>query len=424
MPIVDAKDVFHITRKTLNYVDPRLVEHGGRVAYILCQMLRDQTMDPRRLADICILGVLHDVGAYKTDEIDRMVEFETENVWNHSIYGYLFVRDLSPLRSLADAILYHHVDYVLFDHFTSANWRLASLLKLADRVDILWQNGGDVKEEIGQKRRRQYGEANIHLFLQAEDRYQILAHLADGSYLKELETLFEQASLSMEEITGYLRMLAFSIDFRSEFTVAHTITTVNISMAIAKLLHFNAQQLDQVFIGSLLHDLGKIAMPLSILEKPGKLTSEEMGVMRTHVAITEDILRGYLDQESFLMAVRHHEKLNGAGYPRGLKAADLSLGQRAVAIADIISALHGRRSYKDSFGKEKILSILQQASQKGELCPQIVGLVTAHYDQIMGQARENGQPVLAAYANIKEEYQKLYEEYQFWGHQAGPAVVK
>lgn len=88
-----------------------------------------------------------------------------------------------------------------------------------------------------------------------------------------------------------------------------------------------------------MHDVGKIGIPLSILEKPGKLDDEEMKVMRTHVELTEDILEGCIEPVLLQAAARHHEKLDGSGYPRGLHAAELSMPDRIIAVADIVSAL-------------------------------------------------------------------------------------
>ena len=93
------------------------------------------------------------------------------------------------------------------------------------------------------------------------------------------------------------------------------------------------------------HDLGKIGIPLEILENPGRLTLEDMAVMKTHVEKTAVILNGWVSEEIRDLALRHHEKLNGTGYPDGLSASQLTLPQRILAVADIFSALTGERSY-------------------------------------------------------------------------------
>ena len=112
MQMITSKNVFHIIRKTLNLVDVRLVAHGERVAFILYKMLQYQGMAcDKRMLEFVILALVHDMGAYKTEEIDQMVQFETENVWQHSIYGFLFLKNFSPMPQFADVVLYHHLPY-------------------------------------------------------------------------------------------------------------------------------------------------------------------------------------------------------------------------------------------------------------------------------------------------------------------------
>ncbi len=86
-------------------MDPRLVDHGKRVAYLVSRMLDiDGTFTEKEKQDICFLALLHDVGAYKTEEINEMAKFETQDIWEHSIYGYLFLYHFSPLKDWAQAI--------------------------------------------------------------------------------------------------------------------------------------------------------------------------------------------------------------------------------------------------------------------------------------------------------------------------------
>ena len=105
-----------MVQRALNCVDPRLVDHGLRVAAVLDAMLEAKGVtDPTQRRAAYLVALLHDVGAYRTEEIDRMVAFETESVWEHSFYGYLFFKELTPLGAYADVILYHHLPY---DRFT------------------------------------------------------------------------------------------------------------------------------------------------------------------------------------------------------------------------------------------------------------------------------------------------------------------
>jgi len=103
------------------------------------------------------------------------------------------------------------------------------------------------------------------------------------------------------------------------------VTTAWVAYELALRLIGDQRAAARVYTSALVHDVGKIGIPLSILEKPGKLDDEEMKVMRTHVELTEDILEGCIEPVLLQAAARHHEKLDGSGYPRGLHAAELSM---------------------------------------------------------------------------------------------------
>lgn len=154
---------------------------------------------------------------------------------------------------------------------------------------------------------------------------------------------------------------------------------------------------------ALLHDLEKISTPLEILESSGRLNDAEMRVMREHVVISEKILDGCVSECIKRNAVRHHERLNGKGYPRGLTSEDLTIQERIVAVADVVSALYG--SYKVAFSKEKILKII--GAMHGELDSELLQIVTDKIDELMSLGDKESGPILQAYEKSSKEYKKL-----------------
>lgn len=100
---IDNRGILEIIRRSCSYVDARLMNHGYRVAYIVSEMLKPYFHDDaRKIRDVCFLALLHDIGAYKTDEISKMLQFDTDDVLAHSVYGYLFIKYFSPLKKLAE----------------------------------------------------------------------------------------------------------------------------------------------------------------------------------------------------------------------------------------------------------------------------------------------------------------------------------
>lgn len=218
--------------------------------------------------------------------------------------------------------------------------------------------------------------------------------------------------MSVEECEEYLRMLIFSIDFRSQHTVTHTITTTCISCSIARLMGMEEQQIHNIYYGALLHDLGKIGIPVEILEFPGKLSPQAMKIMRTHVGITEEILGGKIHPAVTRIAVRHHEKLDGSGYPRGIGGDDLTPEEQVVAVSDIVSALLGTRSYKKAYSSDMTLSILQEQAESGKISREIVNIVSGHFEEILSDISEKNTPILSTYNGLNEEFGVLLQQCQ------------
>lgn len=416
---IDNKSILGIIRRSCSCVDPRLIGHGYRVAYLVSLFSKKRhSPEEQGLRDICFLSLLHDIGAYKTDEISRMLQFDTSNVFGHSVYGYLFIKYFSPLSPLSKAILYHHVPWnkllqsdtaIAPDSETpSGIFDLAQMIQVADRIDVCMTVERKTWEEalaIIKKGRGTRFAPHIVEMAEASTLSGSIEEAAQSD--SHFHHVLSDVPFTSNEISDYLSMLIFTIDFRSRHTVTHTITTTTIGYELAKRLGFDETERSQIVCGSLLHDLGKIGIPVEILEYHGKLSPQAMNIMRTHVNITEAIFAGEINETIARLALRHHEKLDGSGYPRGLTGSELTLGERIVAAADIVSALAGTRSYKSVFPKEKIISIISQMKNGGLLDPDTVDVMVRDYDVIMEAAKIRCQPVLDLYTKLQEEYDSL-----------------
>lgn len=406
--------VLSIMRKTLGRVDSRLFDHGYRVAFLVGSMLEYMDVnDPLLLRDSCMAALLHDIGAYKTEEISKMLQFETVGVWQHAIYGYLFVKQMSPLEDLADSILFHHLDYDKFSRVNCGNPYLAQLINFADRVDIFLQTTQmEVPMSVFERDRDKKFNGNImDLFSKVNERDGLMERILNKSYEAKTADLLLGQPFEEAEKQAYLSMMAYSIDFRSSFTVVHTVMTVWLSTSIAKLMGFEGVKLDKIALGALLHDIGKVGTPVGILEFAGRLDASQMAIMQRHVIESEAILYGCVDPEVFYIAARHHEKMDGSGYPRGLKGESLSRAEKLVAVADVVCALITKRSYKDAFSKEKTISILEEMRDGNKLDGEVINTVIAHFDQVIEEAAGAAAPFLKTYRDMQAQYDKLMGEY-------------
>jgi HD-GYP domain-containing protein (c-di-GMP phosphodiesterase class II) len=414
MELISSKNVMNIIRKTLNLIDPRLIEHGGRVAYMLYKMLEEEgEYEHEEILTFAMVGFFHDIGAYKIDEIDKMVDFETKTPINHSIYGYLFYKYLTPLDEIAKIILYHHLEFDKLKKQKFKYEKVTSYLNFVDSIDLISNiaKKGEKLPELLRNENGKYSNDAIELFLRIDEKYHVLNKLKDLTYKDELDEVVEDSKFTLEQKEMYLRMLIYSIDFRSEYTVMHTITTISAADEIGALMGLNELEKKQLHFAALFHDIGKISTPVSILEAKRKLTEDEMEIMRNHVVMSEYILKDFLDPVVLEIAIRHHEKIDGTGYPKKLKGEELTTPQRVLAVADIVSALAGKRSYKEVFSKEKIISILWNNMENRKLCDKVVKCTIANFDLIIENITKNTSEQLEVYGRLNQMFDEIYDEY-------------
>lgn len=186
-----------------------------------------------------------------------------------------------------------------------------------------------------------------------------------------------------QAIRGWVQIM----DLRHKETQNHTERVTQMAVTLSKLVGIHQDgQLKKIEWGALLHDIGKIGIPDSILTKPGSLTKEEWIQIRTHPEISYKIL----DEISYFEGIVdipycHHEKWDGTGYPQGLQQEEIPLPARIFAIVDVWDALIHRRVYKPAWNDEEVKEYIKdQAGQHFD--PQLVNLFLKNYDQVVSEA--------------------------------------
>ena len=180
-------------------------------------------------------------------------------------------------------------------------------------------------------------------------------------------------------------MLGEAVEQRSKETGAHVKRVAQISQLLATAYGLPEQEAELIKLASPLHDVGKVGIPDSILNKPGKHTPEEWEIMKTHAMIGEEILAKSdkrILQLGSIIAGQHHEKWNGNGYPRGLKGEEIHVAGRITALADVFDALGSKRCYKEAWPIEKIIAIIKE--EKGEQFePRLVDIFEENIDALI-----------------------------------------
>lgn len=145
------------------------------------------------------------------------------------------------------------------------------------------------------------------------------------------------------------------------FTADHTVATAHLARAVAQQLCLDRSEIDTVFLGGLLHDIGKIRIPAGILNRSGRLSDGEMACIRHHPETGMQILEPMKTHRGLLAVVHeHHERLDGTGYPRGLKGDDICMAARVVAVADVYQSMTSHRPYRAALPASEALEELQR----------------------------------------------------------------
>lgn len=197
-----------------------------------------------------------------------------------------------------------------------------------------------------------------HFISKPFSRPEVLARVRSAVKLKRLTDELESAE-------NIIFALARAIEAKDSHTDEHAMRVSEFVAELGRRLDFPESQLDALEKASVLHDVGKIAIPDAILNKPGPLDDDEWEVMKTHTVKGVEICRPLRSLRETLPIIRwHHERLDGSGYPDGLEGEQIPMAARVMAVVDVYDALQSRRPYKDPFPPEKCVQILRDGVEE------------------------------------------------------------
>jgi HD-GYP domain-containing protein (c-di-GMP phosphodiesterase class II) len=211
----------------------------------------------------------------------------------------------------------------------------------------------------------------------------------DSDWFNFLQTLAGQAAIAIDNVhlfknlqrTNQELTLAYdttlagwgrALELRDKETQGHTDRVVELTLELARCMGIRGEELTNILRGTLLHDIGKMGIPDTILHKPGPLTEEEWAIMQQHPKYAFDLMNPipYLRQ-ALDIPYAHHERWDGSGYPRGLKGEEIPLAARIFAVVDVWDALSNNRVYRDAWPEDRVIAYLKSTAGI-ELDPKIV----------------------------------------------------
>lgn len=383
----------------LELVDPYLSLHQMRTAYISWVMGESVGLSSERVESLFTAALLHDIGALTLEEKVSLHRSEALDPEAHCLRGEALLHSVPWLQAGSYAIRYHHTPYKYMPGSISEDGVLeAQILFLADEVERSIRRNQyilDQQEDVTAKVRAM-NESKVHpdlveRFLAVSNREEFWLDLVSPRLYSILlhQGPFRDMAGSEKVLAEIGQLFRHVIDFRSRFTATHSSGVAICAATLARLLGFAEYEIQLMEIAGNFHDLGKMAVPNSILEKPSGLTREEFAVIRQHTYWTYTMLVsiGGLEQVAEWAAF-HHERLDGTGYPFHVGAERLSLGARIMAVADIFTALIEDRPYRSGMSREQSTSIMIQQGKRGFLDSKVIQVLIDNYELLTQSVKD------------------------------------
>ncbi|MDR2247544.1 MAG: HD domain-containing protein [Treponema sp.] len=378
--------------------------HGKRIASLSAAMGRYLGMDDAVIPGLTASALLHDSALTEYIFSERQGGMNDPAMKLHCTRG----------QENADALLLHAdaKDFVLYHHERAdgggpygkkaGQYPLgAEIIHIADSIDVanhlqrlpaarLPEIQRYIVGNIGQQYIGSAADAMVSILDE-----EMLLSLQDDRIMETAGRFIPSWTLDIQEaaIMNLAGLISRIIDYKSVFTQRHSTQIANKAWLMGGYYGYNATVRTQVYLAAAFHDIGKLATPVMILEKPERLTDEEFRAIHEHAHITHELLK---DIEGFEQicgwASNHHEKLNGTGYPFGKKADELDFNSRLIACLDVYQAVSEERPYHPGRDHAAAMEILRRMADQGCLDAVIVKDLDEAMEEYSG--RDTPPPVV------------------------------
>ena len=424
--VLKADQMANIALKMLACINREVVLHSVRTAYLayktVCVHPMKKECSPEKLV---MLAIFHTLGFFHEDihfnyfpHEANLNYFSNEKATESKyVFACYYLEFMTPLKSdavgLQNFLEPYNKDlrqYVYQEEYKD-------IIYLCARIsDYVMKNPEkSLPQDLNELAPGHFDPEYVAAFAQANKNNVLIETIKAGTHVEEVTKVISSIQLPDEANKMLEKMLIHLLDFKSTSTMKHSINTSSYALSLGLRMNLSSKDLTTLYNSAFLHDIGKMATPQRILEFPGKLSPEDMGIMRHHVNHSKRILSGFVDDEILETVYRHHEKLNGKGYPRHVEGKDLTLVQKILTVADITSALHDSRSYKGEFNKDKIISIIKEMTDKGELDPQITKYVIEDFDELLKEQQFFQGMLSIDFSRVIINYNNyIYEDVDLW----------
>jgi HD-GYP domain-containing protein (c-di-GMP phosphodiesterase class II) len=360
--------------RTLDFAEKEILHnntnHGMRVAYVAGRIAQKLAMPDKQLFDLISYSLLHDNGVMgsirNSDLSGQETEAKMEANSDHCLEGEKNIESFPFLNRQKNVILYHHEHYDGSGFFGIAGTDIplySRIIFLADYIAVRYSAGCDSDVILtSAERDARFFDPTVYETMQELSHHVELWLCMDNMFVQTtLISMLPQVrrELDYRQIRAISQIFSRIIDAKSPFTGSHSRGISERTGFICKYYEFDERTYWQMRIAADLHDIGKLAVPNAILDKPAKLSRQEFMVIQSHPFYTRKILEtinGFEDITEW--ASNHHEKLNGSGYPFGLSGDQLDFNSRILACVDIYQALTEDRPYRKGMSHPEAMNIM------------------------------------------------------------------
>ena len=413
--VLRMDNLVNIALRMLACINREAVLHSVRTAYLSYKTVSLHPMNEKcSIRNLVLLSLFHTIGFFREDihynYIPRQNELDyfalnkaTDSKYVFSCYYLEYMTPLGDEAQCLQTFLQPH-NQDLRKYLYQEEYK--DIIYMCARISDYWAKHMDspLPDDINEIAPGYFDNEYVEAFKKANKDNVLLETIKKNAHQEEITKLLATFSFPADDKRYMEKLIVHLLDFKSTSTMKHSIHTSCYSLSLGIRMNLNDDDMTTLYTSAFLHDIGKIAIPQRILESPGKLTSEDMNVMRHHVNHSRRILSGQTSDEIIETVYRHHEKLNGSGYPRHLNGNELTQLQKILTVADITSALHDSRSYKGEFSKDKTISIIKEMADNGELDAQITAFVINDFDTMLQEQQIFQNMLQVDFSKVLENY--------------------
>ncbi|MDF2866424.1 MAG: phosphohydrolase [Clostridia bacterium] len=412
---INIFDLLMCFSDALDLISPLVTGHQIRVAYISLKLAQEYKLPKEQIKKLVIAACIHDIGATTVKERNEIIKADFESDGRHEKVGSKYI----------EGSIFHDVSKIVGHHHKKWNNGLGAavkgeeipiechLLHLADRIDTLIDKESyvlhqrkNITEEIIQKSGEWFMPELVEAFvkLSVNESFWLYTVSKNVSKILRKDAKLSKVYLNTDELYEVTKWFSNIIDFRSRFTSVHSRGVSASAGAIATVMRMDEDYIKIMEISGFIHDLGKLAVSNTILEKNGKLTVEEYNIIKSHTFHTYNVLSRIKSLKTISeYGSYHHEKLDGTGYPFHIKGRSMKLGSRILAVADIFTAIAEDRPYRVAMSKDEVIRLISSKGDDKALDSKIVKVFLENYD-VIDETRKKAQSIAS------QEYEKFWQE--------------